>query len=106
VTRKGIEVRHDDDRIIVDTLAMQQAGDDIQKAISQMYQELDELDSAAAPLIASWDGEAKEAYTMHQRRWRSAAADLTTNLESIRRALLDSADGYASTETSNANLFR
>lgn len=101
-------MRPDDDggRILVDTAAMMQAGDDIQKAITEMYRELDELDAAAAPLVASWEGQAKEAYIVRQRQWRGAADDLTQSLESIRRALLDSADGYSSTEVSNTNLFR
>ena len=94
-----------DDTLLVNFPAMARASQDIQSALGRMRDQLTELDRVAAPLVATWDGAAKEAYLARQTRWRRAADDLAASLADIRRALDESAERYASTERGNARLF-
>ncbi|MEU8073260.1 WXG100 family type VII secretion target [Micromonospora sp. NPDC049151] len=92
--------------LVVNFAALQQAGADIQRALSTMESQLGQLERDAAPLVASWDGEAREAYEVRQSRWRSASQDLQGMLRDIKLAVEDSAADYLDTEKRNANLFQ
>jgi early secretory antigenic target protein ESAT-6 len=94
-----------EEMLYVNFAAMEQASADIQGAITFMENELGTLESDAAPLVATWGGDARAAYDERQARWRAAAANLTTMLRDIRRALDESAVDYATTERHNAGLF-
>ncbi|HEY6593020.1 MAG TPA: WXG100 family type VII secretion target [Asanoa sp.] len=85
---------------------MQQASADIQKALSTLDSQLAQLERDAAPLVATWDGEAKQAYEQRQARWRSASQELQSILRDIKVAVDDSAADYLSTEKKNTNLFQ
>ena len=95
-----------DDMLVVNFPALQQASVDIQKALNTLDTQLGQLERDAAPLIASWDGEARQAYDQRQSRWRAASADLQSMLRDIKRALDDSAADYLSTEKKNTGLFQ
>ncbi|GIF76619.1 WXG100 family type VII secretion target [Asanoa siamensis] len=95
-----------DDILVVNFPALQQAGADIQKALNTLDTQLGQLERDAAPLVATWDGEARAAYDQRQSRWRAASADLQAMLRDIKRALDDSATDYLSTEKKNTNLFQ
>ena len=56
--------------------------------------------------MASWPGEALQAYEQRQRRWRSASQDLQVMLRDIKLALDDSAADYLDTEKKNVGLFQ
>lgn len=92
--------------LVVKFAALQQAGADIQKALSTLESQLDQLERYANPLVATWDGEAKEAYAIRQERWRAASQDLQNILRSIKTAVNDSATDYLNTEKSNTGLFQ
>ena len=92
--------------LVVNFAALQQAGADIQRALSTLESQLGQLERDAAPLVASWDGEAREAYEVRQSRWRSASQDLQAMLRDIKLAVEDSAADYLDTEKRNANLFQ
>jgi WXG100 family type VII secretion target len=94
-----------DDTLLVSFPALAQASGDIHAALGKMREQLAELDRVAAPLVASWDGAAKDAYLVRQSSWRRAADELATNLEEIRRALDAASDRYAMTERNNTRLF-
>ncbi|GAA1832423.1 hypothetical protein GCM10009682_58650 [Luedemannella flava] len=94
------------ERIVVNFAQLHAASDHIATAVAKLTNELHELERAAAPLVQSWDGEAKHAYQQRQNAWRGAAKDLATMLSQIKRAVDDSAADYASTENRNTNLFR
>jgi early secretory antigenic target protein ESAT-6 len=94
------------DLMIVNFAALQQAGGHIATAISTLRSELAELEHNAAPLVQTWEGEAKHAYEQRQTSWRQAATDLAAMLGQIKRALDESAAEYAATERRNANLFQ
>ncbi|MEE3919303.1 WXG100 family type VII secretion target [Micromonospora sp. BRA006-A] len=92
--------------LVVNFAALQQAGADIQRALSTLESQLVQLERDAAPLVASWNGEAREAYEVRQSRWRAASQDLQAMLRDIKLAVEDSAADYLDTEKRNANLFQ
>ena len=94
------------DVMIVNFAAMQQASVDIQSALNALTNQLAELERDAAPLVATWDGAAREAYDVRQARWRGAADDLSRILRDIKVALDESATDYHHTEQRNIGLFQ
>ncbi|MFF5080692.1 WXG100 family type VII secretion target [Actinoplanes sp. NPDC000266] len=92
--------------LLVNFGALQNASADIQKAISTLQSRLDQLESDAAPLVASWEGEAKEAYAQRQATWRAASADLQNILQNIKVAVDQSVDDYIHTEKTATQRFQ
>jgi len=95
-----------DDVLVVNFPALQQASADIQRALNTLDTQLAQLERDAAPLVATWDGDARAAYDQRQSRWRAASVDLQSMLRDIKRALDDSAADYLSTEKKNTSLFQ
>jgi WXG100 family type VII secretion target len=93
------------DMLIVNFGAMHAASGGIDAAIRMLNEQLSQLERDAAPLVATWTGEAREAYEVRQRTWRTAASELSTMLTEIKRALDDSAHDYRDTEDRNVRLF-
>ncbi len=91
--------------LVVDIGALAQASADISAAVSRLTDSLDRLERDAAPLVASWDGAAKDAYAERQRRWTTAAHDLRTMLAAVKKAIDQSAQDYQQTENRNRALF-
>lgn len=91
--------------LVVNFAAMHAASGDIQTAIKALTDQLGQLERDAAPLVSSWDGDAKAAYEGRQRQWRTAASELSVMLTEIKKALDDSAQDYRDTETRNVRLF-
>ena len=94
-----------DSRLVVEFGQLQAASGHIQAAIGKMQSQLSDLEQAAGPLVASWDGSAKAAYDERQRKWSSAATELTTILNSIKKAVDESVADYMSTEKTAEGLF-
>jgi len=92
--------------LVVSFPALQQASADIQKAFNTLDTQLSQLERDAAPLVATWTGEAKQAYEQRQARWRTASADLQAMLRDIKHALDASAADYLNTEMRNVKLFQ
>lgn len=95
-----------DGLLVVSFPALQQASADIQKALNTLDSQLGQLERDAAPLVASWSGEAKESYEQRQARWRAAAQDLQHMLREIKVAVDESAADYLHTERKDASLFQ
>lgn len=95
-----------DGMLVVSFSALQQASADIQKALNSLESQLGQLERDAAPLVASWSGDARQAYEQRQTKWRSASRDLQTMLRDIKLAVDDSAADYLNTEKKNVNLFQ
>jgi ESAT-6 family protein len=94
-----------DDVMYINFPALQKASADIQVALNNLESQLGQLERDAAPLVASWDGDAKASYEQRQARWRSAANDLAVMLRDIKVAVDDSAADYLDTERRNTKLF-
>jgi 6 kDa early secretory antigenic target len=95
-----------DGMLLVNFGAMQQASADIHKAITTMQSQLDQLESDAKPLIATWNGAAQEAYAHRQTKWRQASADLHHILQNIKRAVDQSTEDYVNTEKAATQRFQ
>jgi early secretory antigenic target protein ESAT-6 len=93
------------DTLVVNFAALQQASADIQHALGALDTQLSQLERDAAPLVATWDGEARQAYDARQAAWRRAAGDLAGMLRDIKLAVEESAADYHATEKRNTNLF-
>jgi WXG100 family type VII secretion target len=95
-----------DDLLVVNVAALQKASADVQSALNTMHNQLGQLERDAAPLVAGWDGKAREAYDVRQAKWQQAATDLATILRDIKQALDESAADYQRTEHRNTGLFQ
>ncbi|NJC71921.1 WXG100 family type VII secretion target [Planosporangium thailandense] len=84
---------------------LQAAAGHIDSAISALHTQLDDLGSAAKPLVATWNGAAQDAYQQRQQQWTRAAQDLTNILQNIKKALEESTQEYIQTEKTNTSLF-
>lgn len=71
-------------------------------AAGRMNGQLDDLRSYLRPMVATWQGQAAEQYAENQRRWDTAAADLTAVLAQIAAAVGAANDGYRQVEQRNA----
>ena len=95
-----------DGLLLVNFASLQQASADIQKAVSTMQTQLDDLERSAAPLVQTWQGEAQQAYAARQAKWRAASADLTQILQNIKSAVDQSTQDYISTEKQATSRFQ
>jgi WXG100 family type VII secretion target len=95
-----------DGMLLVNFGALQQATADINKGISTMQSQLDELERAAAPLVATWGGDAQEAYAARQAKWKAASTDLTQILQNIKAAVEQSTEDYNTTEKQATQRFQ
>ncbi|HKT01639.1 MAG TPA: WXG100 family type VII secretion target [Rugosimonospora sp.] len=93
------------DALVVNFAALHQASADIQQALGALDSQLGQLERDAAPLVATWDGEARQAYDARQAAWRRAAADLAGMLRDIKLAVDESAADYHATEKRNTSMF-
>lgn len=82
----------------VDFGALAQAGAHIERAVRELEAQLGQLEADARPLVATWDGQAQQAYAERQRKWSAAATDLKHILHEIKVAVDQSAQDYATTE--------
>jgi WXG100 family type VII secretion target len=96
----------DEGRLGINFVALHNASTHIQSAIATLDQQLDGLEKDAAPLVASWSGEAREAYQVRQANWRKASAECTDILRRMLRALDESRADYARMERHNTGLFQ
>ena len=62
--------------LVVNFAALHQASADIQQALGALDTQLSQLERDAAPLVSTWDGDARQAYDVRQAAWRRAAGDL------------------------------
>jgi early secretory antigenic target protein ESAT-6 len=94
-----------DNRLVVNFGALQQASADIAKTLGTLDSHLGQLERDAAPLVATWEGEARQAYDSRQATWRRAARDLQAILREIKIAVDESAADYRETERRAAGRF-
>ena len=95
-----------DGTLVINFAALQQAGADIQKALNTMDSQLRQLEQDAAPLVATWEGEAQQAYAQRQAKWQAASENLKAMLRDIKLAMDESSAEYLATERRNTQLFQ
>lgn len=74
----------------------------VMTAAGKLNTQLEELKRYLAPMVAQWDGQAATEYGVQQRKWDTAAAELTAVLSQIGVALGAANDGYQQVERANA----
>jgi early secretory antigenic target protein ESAT-6 len=92
--------------LLVNFGALQQAGADIQKALTTLQSQLDQLEKDAGPLVQTWDGAAKQAYAERQATWRRASLDLQHILQNIKGAVDRSPEDYISNQNQAGQRFQ
>ncbi|MFF0150130.1 WXG100 family type VII secretion target [Micromonospora sp. NPDC005203] len=85
--------------------ALNAAADSCGGAMKNVTGELDGLKSGIAPLLATWDGDAREAYFRRQSDWEAAANDLRDLLGRIEKTLRESAARMQAREAANRAKF-
>ena len=95
-----------DGLLLVNFGALQQASLDNQKALTELSNQLSQLERDAGPLVATWQGTAQEAYRERQARWQAAASELSEILRNIKLAVEASAQDYQDTERKATNRFQ
>jgi ESAT-6 family protein len=96
----------DNGLLLVNFDSLSRASGDIQKALNQLQSQLEELKSAGGQLADTWDGLAKDAYYERQRKWETAAGDLSAILRQIQLAVDESAADYQDTERKATSRFQ
>lgn len=94
-----------EDRMVVTFGAINEAAMDADSIARQIAQQLEDLKSYLAPLIASWSGEAASDFQALQAKWDSSALDLNQVLRQISQALRTAGEQYQATENSNSSLW-
>ncbi|WP_433215038.1 WXG100 family type VII secretion target [Dactylosporangium sp. CS-047395] len=93
------------DEIVVEFAALNQAAADISAALASMQAELDAVDQQVAPMTASWQSEAQQAFAQRKAEWDTAAQDLHLLLNGIKGAMLKSAEIMQAREQANVAKF-
>jgi len=72
---------------------------------SQIAQQLGDLKTYLAPLVASWSGEASGDFQALQAKWDASANDLNQVLRQISQSLRAAGDNYSNTERANKQIW-
>ncbi len=85
--------------------AVAAASGDAKTTSAALNQQLADLKSYLAPLVASWEGQAAVDYNAKQKQWDQAQTALNTLLAQIGTALDTSHSNYTEAENRNASMW-
>ncbi len=91
--------------IKVDFAAVTQAATDITTAMNNMDSQLENLKTLLAPMIAEWDGAAREQYYIRQTEWDTAATGIKELLGTYSTKVTQAGERMSTTETTNTNIW-
>jgi early secretory antigenic target protein ESAT-6 len=94
-----------DGRMIVSFAAINEAAMDADSIAGQIAQQLGDLKSYLAPLLATWSGQASSDFQALQANWDTSAGDLNQVLRQITQALRAAGDNYQTTERTNSSIW-
>jgi WXG100 family type VII secretion target len=89
--------------IKVNYAALEHAMGQIRAISGQMDEKLNTLRSSLQRM--QWDGQDRESYNVHQKKWDDAVADLNRVLAQIGQAVGAARENYMSTEMRNSKLW-
>lgn len=92
-------------RMLVTFAAINEAAMDSDAIASQIAQQLSDLKSYLAPLVATWSGQASSDFQALQAKWDSSAGDLNQVLRQISQALRAAGEQYQATESANSSIW-
>lgn len=81
------------------------AAADIRTDAGELEKQLDTLNDRVLKVVATWDGEAREAFHVKHRGWDENVRGLRETLKSIADALDGAASGYQRTDRKAAQQF-
>ena len=81
--------------IYVDYTALDQAAKNFATRQEHLVSILENLEAGLAPMLASWEGSARDLYVEKKATWDKAANDLAALLSSIQQHTQKAHDGYA-----------
>ena len=91
------------DRIRVSFGSLNTAVGDIAAGVSAAGNRLSELRSDIAPMVATWEGTAQQAYYAQQTKWDNAWTELTDALKQFQSATDTANNDYQAGETANVS---
>lgn len=94
-----------DGRMLVTFAAISEAAMDTDSIAAQIAQQLSDLKSYLAPLVATWSGTASSDFQALQARWDTSAGDLNQVLRQMSQALRSAGEQYQATESANSSIW-
>lgn len=94
------------DRIKVSFGALDTAVADVQGGARAMEQRMQQLRSDIAPMLATWDGAARESYATAQARWDAGWQELQAALDELGRTTAGANQGYDDAERATMQSFQ
>jgi WXG100 family type VII secretion target len=94
-----------DGRMLVTFGAINEGAMDADSIATQIAQQLSDLSTYLAPMVASWSGEASSDFQALQAKWDTSAGDLNQVLRQIAQALRVAAEEYRATESANSSIW-
>jgi WXG100 family type VII secretion target len=76
----------------------------VSSAVSQLDQQLGDINRAVNQLVANWDSDAQHAYHARQTKWNKAADNIKVALTQFVSGLNKSADISSGTEHTNVGV--
>ena len=92
-------------RFSVSTAALGAGVGDLQRGIEQIEAQLDHLHAYLAPLRATWDGSASDAWRYYERLWDAASADLLVSLGTLHAIVTTAHANYSAAEAANGRIW-
>lgn len=75
----------------------------IMSNFNNLRNELSTLESKLNPMVATWTGDAREAYYVDKQKWESAAEAMAGILQQMSKAVDTAATNYRAAEASNTS---
>ncbi len=89
------------DRIKVDAGSLNTAVGDLAAGVASAGTRLSDLKAAIAPMVATWEGSAQQAYQAQQTKWDTAWNDLTAALGNLQTSTQRSNEDHSNGESTN-----
>lgn len=92
--------------IRVDFEALGSGAQGIQATFQALQTTLQDLEQQLNPMVSSWSGDAREAYTAQKRNWEQASASMAEVLQRMGQAVGQARDNYSQTEAANRGIWQ
>lgn len=93
------------DGIRVNHAALDQAAQDMHRAVKEIDDRMDLLESELQPLRNDWSGSAQATYTQAKAAWDAAINEMKDLLDRSSRTVYESNAQYAATDKRGADYF-
>ncbi|MER7695649.1 MULTISPECIES: WXG100 family type VII secretion target [unclassified Streptomyces] len=87
---------NNDGTTVVTYASLDLAAGEIKKQAKALAQDLQEIQTMIAKVSEVWEGEAKQAYTTAQKRWKTDADAIRANLDEIAQKVSEASPIYRS----------